>query len=163
MAYVFFYLSAAVLLIIFLICCKFNKPKLPNIIIGLTTVGYSLIFDILFGDQLKLFYYINLQVSTSYMILSAVLIYSFLNVVYTMFLPKNNTNVLVYTSGWIIALLFFEYASLLTKTIVFTGWKPFPWSIVIYIVEYIWIYFFYRFLTKKYLPVVLEFSSQDSE
>jgi len=66
-----------------------------------------------------------------------------------MFLPKKHKNALVYTAGWIVALLLFEYASLLTKTIVFTGWKPFPWSIVTYIVAYAWIYFFYRFLANK--------------
>jgi len=149
MAYIFFYSSIAVLLITFLICCNFRKLKLPNIIIGLTTVGYSLISDILLGDQFKLFYYINPQVSTLYMILSAVLIYAVLNIAYTMFLPKKHKNALIYTVGWIVALLLFEYASLLTKALIFTGWKPFPWSIVTYIVAYVWIYFFYSFLTKK--------------
>ncbi len=152
MAYIFFYSSFIILVVLFIICSTLRKPTLSNIVIGLTTVGYSLINDVLFGDQLELFHYINLEVSTIYMVLSAVMIYPILNILYTMFLPTKGKNILIYTFCWIVVMLFFEYASVITKTIIFTGWQPLPWSIVLYIVTYLWIYYFYTFLTKKYLP-----------
>lgn len=149
MAYIFFYSSIALLLALFFIISLIKRPKVPNILIGLTTVGYSLISDILFGDQLKLFYYINPLASTLYMVISAVVIYPILNVLYTMFLPCRGKKALTYTIAWIAALLLFEYGSVAAKTIVFTGWKPVPWSFVTYIVAYLWIYYFYRYLTKR--------------
>lgn len=149
MEYLFFYSSVVVVLIIFVICCIIRNPKLSNILIGLITIGYSLVSDIILGDQLKLFYYISPQASTLYMILSAVFIYSLLNIVYTMFLPGKGKKAFIYTLCWTIALLLFEYVSIVTKSIVFTGWRPIPWSLVIYLVAYLWIYFFYRYLNRK--------------
>ena len=151
MEYIFFYLSIIAILIIFFICNAIRRMTLPSFIIGLTSVGYSLISDLLFGDQLKLFYYIGEKISILYMMLSALFIYSILNIIYTMFLPRNEKKVLIYTVCWIVALCIFEYASIITKTIVFTGWKPIPWSLVTYIAAYLWIYFFYRLLSKRYL------------
>ncbi len=152
MAYIFFYSSIVVVYVLFFICCIFKKPLLSNIIIGLTTIGYSLINDILLGDQLKLFHYINPEISTLYMVISAALIYPLLNITYTLFLPTKGKKVLIYTSLWIAAMLLFEYLSIIAKTIVFTGWQPVPWSFVLYVVTYVWIYFFYKLLIKKYNP-----------
>ena len=151
MEYIFFYLSIFAVLIAFFNFNLVRRVKLPSIIIGLATVGYSLTSDLLFGDRLKLFYYINGKASITYMILSAIFIYAFLNMLYTMFLPEKQKAVLIYTACWIVFMCAFEYATLVTRTIVFTGWKPVPWSLVTYIVAYLWIYFFYRFLSKNYL------------
>ncbi len=149
MEYTFFYLSAVIIPILFIICCFFRKPVVSNILIGLVSIGYSLINDIILGDRLKLFHYIIREHSTLYMVLAAITIYAPLNITYTMFLPQKLRPSIIYTGFWIIALLIFEILSLLTKTIVFTGWKMFPWSIVLYIVSYLWIYSLYRFLQRK--------------
>jgi hypothetical protein len=137
----------AIIILTFLLLIK--KLNLASIIIGFTTIGYSLTNDILFGDRLKLFYYISPDKSTFYMVLSAILLYPMLNIIYLMFLPRNIKPHLLYTSIWIAAMLVFEYASLKTKTIVFTGWQPIPWSIVVYIVTYLWINIYYSILTKR--------------
>jgi purine-cytosine permease-like protein len=150
MEYNFFYISIAIVIILFLVSVRIKGLALPSVIIGITTVGYSLINDILFGDYLKLFYYINTKELPLYAILAAIFLYPLLNIIYTLFLPKHIKAVLIYTFFWIISLIIFEYCSLLTKTIVFTGWKPVPWSGVTYIVAYLWIYFFYRYLSKRF-------------
>lgn len=149
MSHIFFYASIVVLLILFLFVCTFKSPKLPNVIIGLTAVGYSLIIDIILGDQLKLYYYIDPQLSTMYIVVSAVFVYPILNIIYTLFLPKKFKSLIIYTFCWITSLLVFEYACVKAKTIVFTGWQALPWSIIIYLVTYIWIYYFYIFLIRK--------------
>ena len=149
MAYLFFYTSTVAALILFLIICTLRELRLENIIIGLTTVGYSLVHDVLLGDHFKLFYYIAPASSTLFMIISAGLLYPFLNMTYTMFLPGRFKHAMIYTACWILAMLMFEHASILTKTVVFTGWVPIPWSLVIYLFTYAWIYLFYRFLLKK--------------
>jgi hypothetical protein len=136
--------------VIFCFALSIRKLRLSNIIIGITTIGYSLTNDILFGDYFKLFYYISPQESTIYMILAAVFIYPLLNILYTMFLPKNRNYGFVYTLGWILGMLIFEYFTVAVNTIVFTGWKPIPWSIVLYIVAYLWIYNFYKYLVNKH-------------
>jgi hypothetical protein len=147
--YSFYYISLIVILIIFLVCTKFRKVTLSNIIIGLVTIGYSLISDIITGDRLKLFHYISPRVSTLYMIISAVFLYSLLNILYTMFLPRTNLSALLYTAIWVIGLLIFEGLSVKTGTVVFTGWRMFPWSVMLYLVTYLWIYYFYRYLKRR--------------
>lgn len=148
MEYVFFYSSIIIIFFLFFYCLHLRKPSLPSIVIGLTTIGYSFVIDLIFGDSLKLYYYITPAKSTIYMILAALFIYPFLNLLYTMFLPKAMH--LRYTVLWIIGLLIFEYSTLLTKTIVFTGWKMFPWSVVLYITSYSLIYSFYIYLLNKF-------------
>jgi hypothetical protein len=150
MEYIFFYVSMFLTIMLFFICTYFKKPSLPSIIIGLTSIGYSFISDLTFGDRLKLFYYITPQKSTLYIILAGVFIYSFYNIIYTMFLPESNP--LIYTIFWIIGMLMLEYLSLIARTVVFTGWKMFPWSIILYMVSYLWIYSFYKYLLNK-IPV----------
>ncbi len=150
MEYTFFYGSIAVVVLIFILLSYYKTLKTPNILIGLVTIGFSLIIDILFGDRLKLFYYINPQQSTFYMVLAPIFIYAPLNVIYTLFLPAKPKAVILYTGFWIVGMAVFEYASLLTKAIVFTGWIMFPWSYILYIAAYLWIYFLYRYLQRKF-------------
>lgn len=149
MEYTFFYVSAILIPILFFVCVFFKKTTLATILIGLVSIGYSLLSDLTFGDIFKLFYYITPKKSTLYMILGALLIYSFLNMLYTLFLPKKTISIISYTAVWIIALLIFEFFSVQTKTVVFTGWRPFPWSIVLYIVSYLWIFSLYRYLLTR--------------
>jgi len=82
------------------------------------------------------------------MVLAALFIYSIIGIIYTLFLPKDYTKVLVYTTIWIVVMLLFEYVSVKTKTIVFTGWQPVPWSFVSYVVTFGWMYMFYRYMMK---------------
>jgi len=70
---------------------------------------------------------------------------------YTMFLPKDKKAVLGYTIAWMAAMMIFEYFSVMFGTVVFTGWTPFPWSVVTYVVTYLWVYLTYRYLSKKRL------------
>lgn len=149
MEYSFFYGFIAILWLIFSICIYFKPVKLANIIIGITTIAYSILYEMLLGEYFSLYYYIQPEKSILYIILAGVLIYPILNIIYTLFLPKKIKPVLIYTGLWIIVILIFEYATLFTKTIVFTGWIIFPWSIITYIITYLWIYLFYRYLNEK--------------
>jgi len=153
MEYSFFYFSVIIVIALTFFLRVFKESTFPRIIIGITTIGYSLINDTIFGLFYKLFYYISPQESALYSVLAAVLIYPFLNIIYVSFMPQNRANVAIYTAIWIGAMLVFEYFSLVTKTIVFTGWQPFPWSIITYIIAYNWIYFFYKYLLKRSLQI----------
>jgi len=81
--------------------------------------------------------------------MSAILLYPSLNIMYTMFLPKDKKAVLGYTIAWMAAMMIFEYFSVMFGTVVFTGWTPFPWSVVTYVVTYLWVYLTYRYLSKR--------------
>lgn len=149
MAYLFFYGSIAVLWVIFIII-NFRKPiKLPHVIIGIAAMAYSLFYEIILGEYYNLYYYIKKEASPLYIALAGILVYPILNMIYTHFLPKNKIPVLLYTGAWIIGMLVFEYLSLLTKTVVFVRWRMFPWSLLTYIVTYLWVYYFYSYLNKK--------------
>ncbi len=155
MEYTFFWISIAAGLIIFAatVLIKGFNPALS--IIAITSVAYSLIFDITLGELSGLYYYITPSWSLLYILLGALLLYTPLNLVYCAFAPADFRKHLVYTFFWIILMLVFEYFSLLTRTVVLTGWQPMPWSIVTYIVTYAWISALYRYLNPR-LPVLTE-------
>ncbi|HQL36058.1 MAG TPA: hypothetical protein PLG67_05620, partial [Bacillota bacterium] len=65
------------------------------------------------------------------------------------FLPERIKPAVVYTFIWIILLLAFEILSLYARTIVFTGWRIVPWSIVTYIFTFVWVNLLFRYQKKK--------------
>ncbi|NJD02180.1 MAG: hypothetical protein FIA99_06185 [Ruminiclostridium sp.] len=146
MEYTFFWTSAVVSMLILAAAAILKGTNLPAWIIGISTVAYSTVFDIAFGVRLGLYYYITPEESTLYILLGVLFVYTPLNIVYVVFLPENLKKILIYTVIWIAAMLVFEYASILTGSIVLTGWVPMPWSIVTYAVTYTWIILFYRYL-----------------
>lgn len=146
---IFLYVSIIAVWILLAISLYFKPLKPNSIIIGIATTAYALVYDITLGHHFGLYYYIDPQGSVSYMVLAGMFLYPVLNIIYTLFLPDKRNDVLIYTGIWIIAMLVFEYASILTKTIVFTGWQPIPWSFVSYIVTYTLVYLFYRNLEKR--------------
>jgi len=150
MEYITFYASVIIVWIVFGISTYLRPLNFKNVVIGITTVGYSLSFDTLFGTYMGLYNYINIKESPLYIILSAIFIYPMLNMVYTMFLPDKKRAAFIYTGLWIAAMLLFEYLTLLSGTIILTGWRPMPWSIVTYVTTYLWIYFLYRNLVQKF-------------
>lgn len=149
MEFIVFYISVIAVLVVFLISIYFRPLRLSNIIIGISSIAYSLIYDLTLGNRLKLYYYINPENSVLYMLISGIILYPLLNTIYTLFLPVKMKSILLYTGAWIVIMLLFEYLTWLTKTIVFTGWNPIPWSVVTYIFTYTWIFIFYRYLLRK--------------
>ncbi len=149
MEYTFFYISVAFMLLLLVITACFRKINAAAVITGMVSVGYSAIFDTTFGDRLGLYYYISPSVSSLYYILSAVFIYLVSNIIFLVFLPENPGRLIMYTALWIAGMMLFEYASLLTRTLVFTGWRMFPWSPLAYIATYAWLILLYRYLGRR--------------
>lgn len=149
MEYTFFWVSAAAASLALIATAIFKGMNPAVRIIGFISVAYSIVFEIIFGERLGLYYYIAPEDSTLYMLLGAVFIYTPLNIIYAVFLPENFKKILIYTAIWTAIMLLFEYASLLTRTIVLTGWKPIPWSIMTYAVMYLWIILYYRYLVRS--------------
>lgn len=145
----FFYGSMVIVWVGFAIIVCFKPLNLANIIIGIASIAYSMVFDVTFGGYYGLYYYISERSSLLYITLAAIFIYSFLNMAYTMFLPKKKLSIIIYTLIWIAGMLAFELASFWTKTIAITGWRIVPWSFVTYIITYTWTYTFYRYLIGK--------------
>lgn len=119
-----------------------------HLVIGIASIAYSLAYDIFFGSILRLYYYIDPAVSIQYTLIGGIFLYPVLNMIYTLSLPTGLRKLFIYTMAWIALMVGFEYASLAFKTIVFTGWRIFPWSYITYIVTYTWIYFLNRLLVK---------------
>lgn len=155
MEYLFFYSSLIGALIALIIVARYKPLDFRSYIIGVTTIAYSLIFDIVFGSHLGLYYYLNPEDSTIYIVMSAILLYPALNIIYTHFLPREVKSALGYTTVWIVAMLIFEYLSIVLNTIVFTGWRPIPWSLVTYFATYLWVYLLYRYLSSRRLVIKL--------
>lgn len=149
MALKFFYISAAAIWLIFLICAVKRKLTLKHILIAITAMGYSLLYETILGEYIGLYYYINKENSLLYIVLSAVLIYPEIEVIYTLFLPENAYAAVPYTIVWTVLMLAFELASFYTRTVVLTGWKVFPWSIITYLFTFLWINLLFRLLKRR--------------
>ena len=149
MAVPFFYASIAAIWIVFLICAVKKPVTLKHLIVAITAMGYSLLYETWLGEYTGLYYYINKEHSLLYIILSAVLLYPVIEVIYTMFLPEKSYPAAVYTVVWVVLMLAFELASFYAGTIVLTGWRVIPWSLITYIVTFIWINLLFRGLKKR--------------
>lgn len=149
MALKFFYISAAVTWLIFLICAVKKKLTLKHTLIAITAMGYSLLYETILGEYIGLYFYISKENSLLYIVLSAVLIYPEIEVIYTLFLPESVYAAVPYTIAWTILMLAFELASLYTGTIVLTGWKVIPWSIATYLFTFLWINLLFRLLKRR--------------
>lgn len=149
MAYTYFYIYLILICVSLFICNYFKPLNIRHIIIGITTIAYSIIFETLFSNRLGLYYYLDIINSTFYIVLSGIFIYPPLNMIYALFLPENRKDIFAYTGIWIAAMLIFEYISIKQGIVVLTGWKSIPWSPLTYIVTYLWIYYFYSYLDKR--------------
>lgn len=152
MAYGFFYLSFFVMWAAFAVVSRIIRPDIRSLVIGIATAGYSVTFDMVFGVMGGLYHYISPPESSKYIVLSALLIYPFINIIYTSFLPQKPKRAVYYTALWIAGMLLFEYLSVKSGTIVFTGWRPVPWSIITYIITFAWIYSLYTNMSRRFTP-----------
>ncbi len=151
MAIGFFYGSIAAIWVVLFVCAVKKPLSFKHLMVAITAMGYSLLYETSLGEYSGLYYYVNPETSLFYIILSAVLIYPAIEVIYAMFLPEQTYPAIIYTIAWIVLMLAFELASLYTRTVVLTGWKVIPWSIVTYIVTFSWINLLFRYLKKRSL------------
>lgn len=144
----FFYGSVIALLVVFLLAHTRKRFRMRHMILMIGYSLYNLIFELVFGEILGLYYYIEKEVSLIYIILAAVFLYPLIAVLYIFFLP-GGLKAYLYTACFTAAMLLMELISLHTGTIVLTGWNIMPWSIVTYIVSFCLINIFYGFLERK--------------
>lgn len=149
MSYLFFYGYTIFIWLAFLFCIRFRHLNLNHFIIGISTIAYSLTYETILGNWLGLYHYLDKGNSTFYIVFAGIFIYPVLNILYVLFLPGDRKHLLLYTGVWIIAMLIFEYVTVLQRIVVMTGWKPIPWSFTTYVFTYLWIIMLFLFLEKK--------------
>lgn len=149
MAYTYFYTYMVLIWALLLISIRFKPVNFNHFVVGIATVAYSLTYEIILGNWLGFYYYLNKENSALYIVLSGIFIYPILNILYVFFFPKNSKYLLHYTGVWIIAMLLFEYVTVIQRIVIMTGWKPIPWSIATYAFTYLWIILLYRYLEKR--------------
>lgn len=143
------YLSVAIFLIALLYMARKRKFGVPHVTTALASSVYSLSYESILGEYLGLYHYISREVSIPYMVVSGVLIYPVLNLIYLAYIPKGRpVKILLYAAFWIIAMHIYEMAAIAAGTIVLTGWGVFPWSTITYIVTYAWMTALYFCLRK---------------
>jgi len=143
----FFYCLIALLLAVFFTTLCKKQLRTRHIFLMISYSLYNLLFELICGEIIDLYYYIEKSDSLVYIIIADVFLYPLIAVLYVFLLPEGK-KVFWFTSGAIIFLLILEIASLYTGTIVLTGWKVIPWSIVTYIVSFGLIYVFNNYLNR---------------
>lgn len=143
----FFYGSITVLLAVFFTCVRRKRLGIRHMIIMMGYSLYNLIFELVFGEIFDLYYYMEKACSLVYIIVASVFLYPLIAVLYVLYLPTG-TGIFSYTLYFITGVLLLELIALYTRTIVFTGWKVIPWSVVTYIISFGLIYAFNRLLIR---------------
>lgn len=146
MAKGFYYGSILVLWIVFLIAVGKRPFKVRHVFIWITYSLYSLVYEVIFGDILNLYYYITPEDSIIYILLGSLFLYPVKMILYLLFLPSKK--VLWYTAGWIVFVQILELISMYTKTVVMTGWKVIPWSQITYLITYLLLFAVDRYYHK---------------
>lgn len=149
MSVIFFWSSIAVIWAVLLLAAAKRPLTFKQVVIAIAAIGYSLLYETVLGELMGLYHYIIPEKSLKYIIISALLIYPIIEVIYSLFLPEKPRHALIYTTAWIAFMLAFEAASLYTGTVVLTGWKVIPWSIVTYAITFGWINLLFRYMKKR--------------
>jgi hypothetical protein len=153
MSYALVFISIAVIWLFLFFIAGRKNIGVPHMITAILSAVFSLSFDSILGEHFGLYHYINSNVSIPYMVISGILIYPPLNLFYLLFLPEGGYGrILPYVTVWIVVMLIYEAVSIATGTVVFTGWRPIPWSIVTYITAYAWMTLLFLYLEKRLLP-----------
>ena len=145
----FFYGSIAAVWMVLLICTLKEPITFKYIMIAITGMGCSLLFDTSLGEYAGLYYYINKSDSLFYIIISSIFLYPVIEVIYAMLLPEKVKPAIIYTALWLVLMIAFELISLYIRTVVFTGWRLVPWSIATYLFTYGWINLLFRYMGKR--------------
>ena len=67
----------------------FFKPlDFRSYVIAVTSITYSLVYEVILGEYYGLYYYINEKDSIIYIVLAGIILYPALNIIYVLFLPK---------------------------------------------------------------------------
>jgi len=146
---IFFYGNIIVFWILIILTFRKKGLRLRNIFLWVFYSLYSLTYEVFFGEIFHLYYYISYSQSIAYILIASYFLYPPAALIYAIYMPDKGMRV-VYTCVWIVLLLALELASIYTKTIVLTGWRIIPWSIITYIASYTLI-----FLIDKYLKNLL--------
>jgi hypothetical protein len=161
MKYLLFYASVAVVWLALPYIVRRKRIEAAHIITVILSSVYSLSFDSILGEHLKMYHYISSGISIPYMVIAGVFLYPLLNLFYLIFIPEGGyKKILPYIAVWIFLMLVYEAASVAAGTVVFTGWKLLPWSVVIYIFTYSWMTLLYFYLQKR--PSTLVFCKKVS-
>ncbi|WP_237266829.1 hypothetical protein [Thermoclostridium stercorarium] len=142
----FFYASIVALLVIFFITVMKKKFTVRHMVLMLGYGLYNLIFELIFGEILGLYYYIEKGHSLVYTIIASLFLYPVIAILYVFYLPERKK--VVYTAGFTVAALIMEIFSLYSQTIVLTGWRILPWSVISYMVSFYLINLFNSFLLR---------------
>lgn len=147
---IFFYGIIIISWIVFLLVIRERRLKMRYLFLWAAYSLFSLTYEVLFGEILNLYYYISPEKSLLYILLASYFLYPLIAVVYAIYLPEIKRS-LLYTCGWIVFVLLLELGSIYTKTIVLTGWRIIPWSIITYVLTF-WLIKLFDNLMKVYLP-----------
>lgn len=147
MATGFYYGVLLVVWIVFLFAIRVRPLKLRHLFLWISYSLYTLSLEIILGIFLHLYYYSSQEESLFYVLISSLLLYPVMVVLYSLYLPPKK--VLWYTVGWILVLQVLEVITINTGTIVLTGWKIIPWSPVTYSITYLFVYLLDGFLKKN--------------
>jgi hypothetical protein len=117
-------------------------------IVGIIAV--SLIFDMVFCKWLQYYsYVVTVPLKAFYSLMFCIIGYPAIGLTFIKFLPVTWKKIILYIAIWSATLTIIEIITVPFKIVLYTRWYIIPYSPIIYIISYTWLYGYYKVLANR--------------
>jgi len=149
MFYLPFWILIAVFLLLALITIKIKGFTVIDYHLIIMIIVISFFLDMVFCKWLGYYaYVVTHDLKAFYSLIFCVIGYPALGLIFIKFAPSTKLKLALYILGHTAALTILEIIVKPLKIIIYNEWKIIPYSPLIYLLSYIWIYFYYQVLKK---------------
>jgi len=124
------------------------KMTLIDVLVIITVISLTLACNML-STQFSMYTIVSKQYAGWYSFWSALIVYPSLAITFTKFTPKSKYAVMLYIAFWVTILTVFELLIFPFKIGIYEKWRTIPWSPIVYLLVFILIYAWHKYLEKK--------------
>ena len=148
MFYVPFWIMAAGFIVMALITISIRKMTLIDILVILSVIALTLASNML-STQFSMYTVVSKQYAGWYSFWTAIIVYPSLAMTFTKFAPRSKYGLILYVGFWVIILTIFELLIVPFKIGIYEKWRTIPWSPIVYLLVFILIYAWHKYLEKR--------------
>lgn len=148
MFYLPFWIMVAGFIVMAFLTISRYKMTLIDVLVIITVISLTLACNML-STQFSMYTIVSKQYAGWYSFWSALIVYPSLAITFTKFTPKSKYAVMLYIAFWVTILTVFELLIFPFKIGIYEKWRTIPWSPIVYLLVFILIYAWHKYLEKK--------------
>ena len=150
MFYIPYWTMVAVFMVMAAVAISIRKITFIDCLVIVMVIALSMGSDMLLCKQFSMYYIVSVENRGWYSFWSCLLVFPSLAITFLKFAPRSNYAVAFYVAFWAFALTLFEIFIVVPyKISLYPNWKIIPWSPIVYLVAFIIIYAYHKFLEKR--------------